>query len=76
MQVELIERDGMLCAGARILLVVGDDVKTFRATSPVPEIIEALYDAHQVQDNWSDGTEFLLDGKVIARVEGIHVVEA
>lgn len=37
-------------------------------------LIPTLYDEYQMSDTIKDGDEFVLDGKVIARCEGIHVI--
>ena len=36
---------------------------------------EALYDLYQCNDNLKDGDTFTLDGVVVYRCEGVHVVK-
>ena len=36
----------------------------------------ALYDLYQTSDTLKDGDEFSIDGTVVYRCQGIHVVEA
>lgn len=74
-QIELRTHNGMLHAGQSLMIYryPEGDVDTLKRSSPMNKIIGALYDMHQISDDWEDGTEFILSGKVVARVSGVHM---
>ena len=40
-----------------------------------PKMVSALYDLRQCAERIEDGDTFEVDGRPVARVDGIHVVE-
>lgn len=79
-QYQLRKRDGCFYVAGLIdsLLIVHypeGDVNTV-STGPGERMHRALYDLYQVNDALKDGDEFLLQGKVVYRCQGVHVVTA
>lgn len=69
--------DGMLYVGDQLLIVhhLDGDVDTIDANAPnMTHLVSSLYDMFQTSDAIHDGDYFSLNGKIIAKCEGVHVV--
>lgn len=70
-------KDGMLFVDDTLLLVnhLNGEVDHIKEHEPnMAHLVSALYDLYQTSDTAHDGDYFSLNGKIIAKCEGVHVV--